>query len=267
MNTPDYIVTCLTYKRINPAILGMLKRDEHLHISFGVRREELASGFYNSWMHEDWYERVSFIPLDNVIDAGDTRQKILDAVLRMGFTYCVMLDDTVENLRDTRWPLSEPSEVIEDALEAMKMHWPNPIGLEFLRPGCTIEKTRKAYIQAWIIDVKRLHEANIQFKPVRDVGWDDFVFSWEVHNAGFYTIGLPWYVRIAKSTYPWANQPGGTHVGEDFDIQKMIDKNNARCKQAKEYLEKTFGAKNVSIRKLTSGGRTFDYVHAEWRNV
>lgn len=262
----NYVVTCLTYKRKDPKILTMLKSDPSLKITFGVRREEYVSGFYSDWEKADWCEQVRFALLDNIVDAGDTRQKILDWAHDKGYQYCVMLDDTVEALRDEQFPDAPPSVVIENAINVIEQSELKPIGLEFLRPGCSVAKKRKAYIQAWIIDIERLFDANIKFESVRDVGWDDFVFSWQVHNAGFYTLGLPRFTRIAKSTYPWANQPGGTHVGESFDVQKMIDKNNARCKQTKEYLEKTFNATNVSIRKLTSGGKTFDYVHAEWKD-
>lgn len=263
----NYIVTCLTYKRKDPKIFKMLKDDDQLVIHFGIRKEELAGGYYDEWMNLEFANRIQFIPLYNVIDAGDTRQKILDWVHAHGYQYCIMLDDTVEVLRDDRLNCTKASVVIENAIKAIESSDLNPIGLEFLRPGCTTIKKRKVYLQAWIIDVKRLFDAGITFRCVKDVGWDDFVFSWEVHNHGFYTLGLPWFTRIAKSSYPWANQPGGTHVGEDFDVQRMIEKNNAKCRQAKAYLEQTFGAKNVSIRKLTSSNRTFDYVHAEWKEV
>ena len=256
----NYIVTCLTYKRKYPKIFDMLFKDPELVIHFGVRREEYENGFYDNWKDNS---QIKFILLDNVVDAGDTRQKILDACHEMKYKYVVQFDDTVRNIRHMRKTYTA-TKCIETAIEEIENSELNPIGFEFVRAGTTERKTHKAYIQAWIINIERLFETGIRFKCVKDVGWDDFVFSWEVHNTGFYTITDPDLVRVAKSTYPWANEAGGTHVGESFDVKSMIEKNNARCQKAKQYLEDTFNAKNVSIRKLTSGKRTFDYVHAEW---
>lgn len=258
----NYIVTCLTYKRKNPKIFKMLKRDPKLKISFGVRREEYNAGFYDDWKNNP---QVDFILLDNVVDAGDTRAKILTACWQSGFKYVVQLDDTVEDLKYFKRPEITPTQCIELAILEMEEHGLDPIGFEFVR-SAKARKIRKAYIQAWIIDVQRLFDAGINFRCVKDVGWDDFVFSWEVHNAGFYTITDPNLRRVAKSTYPWANEAGGTHVGESLDADSCIAKNDARCAQAKQWLVDNKQATNVSIRKLKSAGREFDYVHAHWED-
>lgn len=265
MNEKNYIVTCLTYKRKDPKIFTMLREDKTLTIYFGVRREELNAGFYEDWKTLEFADRIKFIPLDNVIDAGDTRQKILDWCYDKGYKYVVQFDDTVRFLRNTCAPYISTSSIIRSAIDVIEAHDKKPIGFVFDRPGSKNYKIRKTYIQAWIIDVQRLHASGVKFRCVKDVGWDDFVFSWEVHNAGYFTVTDPHLIRFAKSTYPWANEAGGTHVGESFDVESMIAKNNARCVKAKQFLEETFGAKNVSIRKLTSGKRTFDYVHADWQ--
>lgn len=256
----NYIVTCLTYKRKEPKIFKMLDRDPKLVIHFGVRREEYENGFYDDWK---WNPQIKFILLDNVVDAGDTRQKILEACHKMGYKYVVQFDDTVQSIRYDGKTCSH-TRCIEYAIEEMEKSELNPIGFEFVRFGMTAPRKHKAYIQAWIIDVQRLFDAGIHFRTVKEVGWDDFVFSWEVHNKGFYTITNPKIVRVAKSTYPWANEPGGTHVNDSFDEAAMIKKNNDKCLKAMNWLKEHYNADNISIRKLTSGKRTFDYIHAEW---
>ena len=265
----EYIVTCLTYKRKQPKIFEMLKSDAKINIWFGVRREELESGYYDDWKSLPFADRIHFIPLDDVVDAGDTRQKILDWCYVQGYKYVVQFDDTVRKIKNTQHDTWTTTTCIKYALAQMKDDPLNPIGFEFVRRNMKIRKTRKAYIQAWIIDVQRLHDAGINFRTVKETGWDDFTFSWEVHNAGFYTITDPTLVRVAKSSYPWANEAGGTHVGEDMTVQAMIDKNNAKCAQCKAFLETKFGANNVSILKLQPRNKSklsFDYLRATWED-
>lgn len=257
-----YIVTCLTYKRKHPKIMKMLAANPQLVVHFGVRREEFESGYYDEWKNNP---QIKFLLLDNVIDAADTRQKILDQCYKMGYEYVVQFDDTVTDIVCTKDKNLNVNDCIELAIHQIETSALNAIGFEFVKPGCKQFKIRKAYIQAWIINVRKLYKANIHFRLIKEVGWDDFVFSWEVHNAGFYTLADPNLVRKSKSLYPWANEAGGTHVNESFNIDDMIAKNNARCAKAKQWLEENMNAKNVSIRKLTKRGRTFDYVHAEWR--
>lgn len=258
----NYIVTCLTYKRKNPKIFKMLEHDPKLTIYFGVRREELDSGYYDDWKFNP---QIKFIPLDNCVDAADTRNKILDAALAMGFKYCVQLDDTVTNLRTSLSKTNTATNAIEDAIHMLEhTQYKNAIGVEFMRAGGNTFKTHKALIQAWLIDLQMWQQSGVRFRSIAEVGWDDFVFSWELFNLDYRVLATYHLTRVAKSTYPWANEAGGTHVGESFSVASCIAKNDERCAKAKAWLEKTYNATNVSIRKLTSGGRTFDYVHAEW---
>lgn len=259
----DYIVTCLTYKRQSPKILKMLENDPKLTIWFGVRREEYENGFYDDWKYNP---QIQFLLLDNCVDAADTRNKLLDAAYDMGVKYCVQLDDTVTSL-STRLSLrSSPTRAIEDAIDLIERNADkNVIGVEFMRRGGNTIKFHKTLIQAWVIDLRKWKESGVRFRPIAEVGWDDFVFSWELFNRGYCVMAHYMLVRIAKSTYPWANEPGGTHVGEQLTVDSCIAKNNERCTKTKRWLESYFDATNVSIRKLTSGGRTFDYVHADWK--
>lgn len=258
----NYIVTCLTYKRKSPKIFKMLENDPKLTIHFGVRREEFDSGFYDDWKLNP---QCKFILLDNCVDAADTRNKILDAALAMGYKYCVQLDDTVTNLRTTISKTNTPTNAIEDAIRVLEHAvYKAKIGVEFVRSGYKTVNTHKTLIQAWVIDLQLWQHSGVRFRPIAEVGWDDFVFSWELFNLGYRVLATPHLIRVAKSTYPWANEAGGTHVGEDLSVASCIEKNNARCAKAKKWLEDNYNAQNVSIRKLTSGGRTFDYVHGEW---
>lgn len=260
-----FIVTCPTYKRKYPKILKMLETDNKIVIHFGVRQEEYESGFYDEWKQLSVADRIKFILLKDCKNIADTRNALLKYAHELDYDYVIQLDDTVTKLKYIYDSNMQSKDVINLAINRLLLDKRSPIGCVFVRPGTKKEKLHKSLIQAWIVDVKRLFDTDIRFEPNDVVGWDDFVFSWKLNNAHMLTIGYPEFRRIAKSNYPWANQPGGTHVDEIFDVNDAIKKNNYRCELAKKYLETTCNAKNISIKTLSTKCYAFNYVHARWK--
>lgn len=257
----NFIVTCLTYKRKSPPILNMLKENPQLVIWFGVRKEDYDAGFYDEWKEN---EQVRFILLENVSDAAETRNAIIEFCYKANFKYIIQFDDTITKLKDEEQNSNDVLHCIKAAIELMETEPHDPIAYVFRR--FTRYKVRATMIQAWVANTKRLYESGVRFRRIDEVGWDDFVFTYELHERGNFVVASPRLKLDMQQWSPWDAIPGGTHSAAELEnYEKTMQRFNNRNKTCLEWVNSHYNYNNVTLRPVhRDDGRVFECVHSDW---
>lgn len=232
----NYRIVVMTYKRKDFAALKLLEQDDSFTMWLAVRKEEYENGFYD---HLKSNPRIQFLLLENVSDAGDTRQRIIDMCHEQGVEFVVELDDTVSSIFDPNNNSATIASCIEDTIKRMQTD-------KFAdRIMCATLMKRSArvqyndygafFIQAVVINAKKLmEESSVRFRKVKDCGFDDFTFTYELHSHGWFIIKSH-ACRKARSWMPHKATAGGTHA-DTIDIEKCCKINDERCYRTIDYL-------------------------------
>lgn len=230
-----YNIAVPTYKRKNPKIFNMLK-DENIKITLFVREEELQSGFYNDIKND----RVEIISIGtDVIDLGDTRQRILQYYIDNNIKYCIMFDDVIENIYDTSDQTKTISQCIEECVNRLENDELKDLCIfyQFHRENlkrCISDKNNKKYFiccpfQALIINTEIAKKYNIKYHTFSKIGAaeDEAIFA-DSLKAGLITCGN---TKICiEGKMPCVKSDGGTHVNENDTeykadyVQGLLDK-------------------------------------------
>lgn len=212
-----------TYKRTEPRILEMLKHQDII-INLCVRGEELDKGFYD---HLKNIDRINLVNIGyNVIDLGDTRQRILDYCRYNNEQYCVMLDDTVSDIYNLdRTKTAE--ECLEEAIAQMKenqeLNVMYAISTEQRKHHAQNINTRyflHCPAQGFIIDTFLANKHNVTFKPLSICGIEDMAFFCDTIKAGLLTCTNRQINMIVETTLKPKN--GGTHT-DHYSVERKSD--------------------------------------------
>ena len=215
-----------TYQRLDMKALNLLK-DKDIKLNFCVRGECLDSGFYDSLAEQLCNKQVSFINLGyNIIDLGDTRQRILNYCFNHNIRYCVMFDDTVSDVYNLDYNKSI-SECIEECIEQMKENQTLNIMYAFShenRKHHAQDINTRYFLhcpaQAFIIDTFLAEKHNITFKPLSVCGIEDMAFFIDTLKEGLLTCTNRQINIIVETTLK--AKKGGTHT-DGYSVEKKCD--------------------------------------------
>lgn len=214
-----------TYKRQSPRILELLNLDENVMLCLCVRHEELESGFYN--LPQFAHKHIKLIDIGtDVIDLGDTRQRILDYCYQNNEQYCIMLDDTVSNIYHLLYDYSI-SECLQQCIDQMKCN--DKLNIMFAlsteqRKHHAQDINTKYFLhcpaQGFIIDTVLAHNYNITFKPLSICGIEDMAFFIDTLKAGLLTCTNRLINMTVETTLK--AKSGGTHT-DHYSVEQKCD--------------------------------------------
>lgn len=215
-----------TYQRLDMKALALLK-DPNVRINFCVRGDALDSGFYDKFIEEHKNDNINMLNIGyNVIDLGDTRQRILDHCCNAGIRYCVMFDDTVSDVYNLDHNKSI-SECIEECIEQMKENQELNVMYAFSheqRKHHAQDINTKYFLhcpaQAFIIDTFLAGKHNITFKPLSICGIEDMAFFIDTIKEGLLTCTNRQINIIVETTLK--AKKGGTHT-DSYTVEKKCD--------------------------------------------
>lgn len=228
-----------TYKRKKPRCLELLDKDSNIVVDLCVRHEELENGFYD---HLKSIDRLNLIDIgSNVIDLGDTRQRILDYCRSINERYCVMFDDTVSNVYSLK--TNEVISVclwhcIDQMIENQQLNIMFALSTEQRKHHAQNIDTKyflHCPAQAFIIDTYLAHKYDIKFKPLSICGIEDMAFFIDTLKAGLLTCTNRIINVIVETTLK--KKDGGTHTDE----LSVEDKCDRYCQGLRNYVGNMYG--------------------------
>lgn len=214
-----------TYKRKNPKILSMLDKDEELEIYFFVRPEEDDVGFYNDLKSND---RIHIIRIPyGITELGLTRKAIVDHCIDNNIEYCCMFDDCIDNVVDMTNPSLSISEVFDKSIELLehdklskyisiftftKLAYYDKTGQLIKKYNHRIKDNEQYFVtyagQAIIINIPLIKKYGINYRSMKDIGFEDACFLGENCKAGLICLGRK-YIGI-EGDIPNSNKEGGS---------------------------------------------------------
>lgn len=208
-----------SYKRPIFKALNLLN-DSNVMLHVCIRHEELDLYTYQ-------HERLEYVDIGkDVIDLGDTRQRILDYCFAHNIRYCVMFDDTVSIVYELN-KYSSISECIEQCIEQMRQNQMLNVMYAFSheqRKHHAQDINTKYFLhcpaQAFIIDTFLAHSYNITFKPLSVCGIEDMAFFIDTIKAGLLTCTNRMINIIVDTTLK--PKEGGTHT-DSYSVEKKCD--------------------------------------------
>lgn len=222
-----------TYGRKEMNILKLLV-DDSVHINLCVRSEADDDGFYDELKENS---QISIIRLGyGISDVGETRHAILEYCHQNNIEFCPMFDDTVLNILDSNDETSSISKILTSCIELMKndelsqyvVGYAFPKRYGFYADGRKIlmSHDNKKYFsifpaQAYIINVKKAYEHNIQYKSFNKFGFEDTNFFVDCLKAGLIYIDRENF--LIDATVPNETKVGGTHE-KDENLERKFDK-------------------------------------------
>ena len=212
-----------TYKRKTFRALELLK-DINIRLNICVRHEELIKGFYKHLENKD---RIHVVDIGcNVIDLGDTRQRILDYCFANHIRYCIMLDDTVSDI----YSLSHDKSIsdclrlcIKQMRENQKLNIMFALSTEQRKHHAQDIDTKyflHCPAQGFIIDTYLAKEYDITFKPLTICGIEDMAFFIDTLKAGLLTCTNRQINMIVETTLK--QKKGGTHT-DSYSVEDKCD--------------------------------------------
>ena len=111
----ELIICVPTYKRDNPAILALIQNTTNLDFYFCVRKSEYENGYYDKPQFK--LDNIKFMLLDEPKCIGETREQILQQSIKLGYKYCLMIDDTQFGLHDTTNRITTLKTILSNCLE------------------------------------------------------------------------------------------------------------------------------------------------------
>ena len=230
-----------TYQRLDMKALGLLK-DPNVRLNFCVRGDSLDSGFYDAFIEAHRNDNINFVDIGyNVIDLGDTRERILEYCRQHRIRYCVMFDDTVSDVYNLDHNKSI-SECIEECIEQMKENQELNVMYAFSH------EQRKHHAQnidtryflhcpaqAFIIDTVLAEEHNVRFKPLEICGIEDMAFFIDTIKEGLLTCTNRQINIIVETTLK--PKAGGTHT-HNHTVEKKCD---IYCTGLQKYVGDMYG--------------------------
>lgn len=262
------IICCPTYRRKTPAILNLLAKYPSDKIYFFVRQEEFDSGFYDDW---NIYPNAEIIPLKNLTNIGNTRMAIIDYCKSSNIKYCTMLDDSVSDMvsltgKTTLYEMIDDiieneilSDSFADKIAAVKIPVRKP------KTTKTGEKTYSSSLyRSVLIDVQKISEKSINYVDSKLCGHEDFVFAYELHINGLFSIVSDRCKSKGRPCLPGRTENGGTH--QNSDVKTIESETNLKSEKSEEYLKNKYGLlkkfKPISKFVLAKDNFTIICVHA-----
>lgn len=233
-----------TYKRQTFPAMSFLN-DENIRLILCVRSEEDDNGFYDELKRHD---RIEILRLGyDIVDIGDTRQRILQHCIDNNVKFCTMFDDQV--IRLVSKSDAQPSKIIEKCYDSMMN---DSLYDKIALFGFT---TRRAYTsdfdyrdytcydynetyfsdfpsQAVILNVDVISANSIQYHRLEEHGLEDCVFVADCLRQGLIFKFDP---DVRKDSFAAnSNKSGGNHT--IYDNQEKI-RNKYNRLQSKTYDE------------------------------
>lgn len=207
-----------TYKRQSPKILKMLDKDENLEMTFVVRKSDYDVGYYDKLK---LINRLHFLPIENVHDAGETRAEIMKKAKEEGIKYCIMFDDGLDTLYCENDSSKSISQCLQDCVNRLENDRLKDLCIiyEFYRKSrhySNMPLTSKYFlenpIQAFIINTELAFKEGLNFKSNSIVGFDDEAFFIDTLKHGLITCSDSSYV--IDGVLPGVKKEGGVHEGQ-----------------------------------------------------
>ena len=218
-----------TYKRQDVLAMNLAK-DTNVHLNFCIRHDDIER--FDGLLKTKY---VSFLKQGNVhvvdigkdvIDLGDTRQRILDYCRNHNEQYCIMLDDTVSDIYnlDRNKSISECLiECVEQMKENQELNVMFALSTE-QRKHHAQNIDSKYFLhcpaQGFIIDTFLAHKHNITFKPLSICGIEDMSFFIDTIKEGLLTCTNRQINMIVETTLK--PKAGGTHV-DSYSVEDKSD--------------------------------------------
>lgn len=244
-------IVIMTYKRKNFKAMNLIEQNQDLMFYLAVRKDELENGFYNEPQFEK--QNIMFLPLTNVHDAGDTRQRINEEIYKRGYDYVFVLDDTVENIYDKSNKQKSLSDILDETIQYIKSDIYSDKIAGFVFHKRFVRKKYCSFLcQAIILNLNLLLKYGIQYYKISECGFDDFTITFDILKKGLYILNHKDFKRKSKGTGPLHAIPGGTHIDESFDVNNLINRFNERNKKTYDFNYSRHGKHNLYYREGTT---------------
>lgn len=239
MSNLDSLIICIpTYKRKWPTILSTIRANQDLTFNMFVREDDYNNGYYNEEQFK--LPNLKFIPINNVVCIGTTRDAILQYAINNGYKYCFMIDDTQYGIHDTTNRIKYLSTILENCIERFdEDKFKNKaIAFNFSRKSFvnTYGKTDTYFIsqlcQTYILNCDLCKKYNMHFKAMNEVGIEDLDFYIESADRGLITLSDTRFIRIGE--HPSIKREGGCHYNMEGKTER--DTQNIRADKLMNYI-------------------------------
>lgn len=214
------LIICIpSYKRDNPVILSTIAHTENLTFHLCVRRSEYENGYYDKPQFK--LSNLKFILLDNVNCIGETREAILQESIKLGYKYCMMIDDTQFGLHDITNRIQNLKTILSNCIERFETDKFKDRAFAFIfsrKAFSTIPKKCKTYFisqlcQTYILNLDIIQKYDLHFKSMNTVGVEDLMFYYEAARKGLIALSDTRFIRIGLM--PSVKKKGGCHTGNE----------------------------------------------------
>jgi len=234
----DLIICIPTYKRKWPAILSFIRYTDDIQFTLCVRKEDYEEGYYDEPQFD--MPNLGFMLLENVHCIGETREQILQTSIKLGYKYCMMMDDTQYGLHDTSNRITTFKTILQNCLDRFEtdIFRDRAFAFNFGRKAMSNDvKRQKTYFisqlcQTYIINLALVQKYDLHFKRMDLVGVEDLVFYIEAVNKGLVALSDTRFIRIGQM--PSVKKTGGCHYGNEK--RKERDVQNERFATMVKYL-------------------------------
>lgn len=216
-----------TYNRKTFNALHLLN-DENVKLMLCVRHSMIINNYYKELLNK--YDRIELVDIGEPNEIGQTRENILKYCQNKKIKYCVMLDDTISNIRDVTDETLTISQCINKCIQQMQTNLFSDLSVLFAlstpkrnhHGSLSQEYFYHCPAQGFIIDTELCKQHDVHFLNMSICGSEDMAFFIDTIRAGLITCTNPKIVMIGDM--PMKSKVGGTHVENDNTIEKRNDK-------------------------------------------
>lgn len=220
MNDLSKLIICIpSYKRDNPVILSTITHTDNLTFHFCVRRSDYENGYYDKPQFK--LPNLKFMLLDNVNCIGETRDAILQESIKLGYKYCMMIDDTQFGLHDITNRIQNLKTILSNCIDRFETDKLKDKAFAFIfsrKAFSTVPNKCATYFisqlcQTYILNLDVIQKYDLHFKKMSIVGVEDLMFYYEAARKGLVALSDTRFIRIGLM--PSVKKTGGCHVGNE----------------------------------------------------
>lgn len=235
----DKLIICIpTYKRKWLSILPLIRQNQDLMFHLFVRADDYENNYYNEEQFK--LNNIKFIPMNNVVCIGTTRDYILQYAINNNYKYCFMIDDTQYGIHDTTNRIKYLSTILENCLKRFETDKYSDKAFAFLfsrKAFSTSLNKQKTYFisqlcQTYILNCDICKQYDLHFDAMNDVGIEDLCFYIKACDKGLIALSDTRFIRIGE--HPSIKREGGCHYEMEGQTERHTQ--NIRADKLSNYI-------------------------------
>lgn len=215
----DLIICVPSYRRKNPLILALVECCPDLTFHFCVRASEFNNGFYDEPQFKK--DNIRFMLLENVSCIGETREAILQESIRLGYKFCLMIDDTQFCIHDASNRIQFFDTILDNCLRRFETDPLKDKAFSFIfsRKSFSLSQNKQEtyfitqLCQTYILNLELIQQYDLHFKRMDVVGVEDLIFYFEACCKGLVALSDTRFLRVGQM--PSVKKKGGCHEGNE----------------------------------------------------